>query len=698
MNLLGMLFGPIMRFCYGLVRNYGAAIILFTIITKILLMPLSVWLQKNSIKMVKMQPEVNQIRIDHFGDQDTISDLEQKLYKKNKYNAFASLIPLAIQIVLLMGVVEVIYHPMNYILDVPQPIIEQFNAITLDRVEGIDPESSSLQLYSIQEIQNGAQEYRAVPDAQPQIEKIEPMSMEFLGFNLSWTTSLMWGKSIWVPLIAGLSSLLLSLCQNAANVLQVAQTRWNRYGMLVLSVGLSLYLGMFVPAGVALYWVASNIIAILTLYGLNWAINPKKYVDYEALNRTRTQLASLEATAKKKKRKHNDPLYIREKADYERFFSVGNKHLVFYSESNGFYKYYAGIIEYLLKHTNIPIHYITSDANDNIFRMAEENEQIQAYFIEENRLITLMMKMDADIVVMTMPDLDNFHIKRSYVRKDIEYIYISHGMGSNTMLMRKGSMDHYDTVMVTGIIQRLEVEQTEEVYGLPKKKVVDVGYPLLDDMLVNYEKYRNTHDKSKDEKKMVLIAPSWQKDNIVDSCLDDLLDSLKGHGYQVVVRPHPQHVRHMPEKMEALKERFKDDDDVIIQTDFSNTNTVLEADMLITDWSDIATEYVFTTLRPVLYINTPMKIMNPEYQKIKAVPLNLIMRKETGKDLDPEKIREAHTYVQYLLDHSDEYQERNYKLRQENVYNIGTAGKTGAEYLIQDIFAHVKEAEEHETE
>ena len=698
MNLLGMLFGPIMRFCYGLVRNYGAAIILFTIITKILLMPLSVWLQKNSIKMVKMQPEVNQIRIDHFGDQDTISDLEQKLYKKNKYNAFASLIPLAIQIVLLMGVVEVIYHPMNYILDVPQPIIEQFNAITLDRVEGIDPESSSLQLYSIQEIQNGAQEYRAVPDAQPQIEKIEPMSMEFLGFNLSWTTSLMWGKSIWVPLIAGLSSLLLSLCQNAANVLQVAQTRWNRYGMLVLSVGLSLYLGMFVPAGVALYWVASNIIAILTLYGLNWAINPKKYVDYEALNRTRTQLASLEATAKKKKRKHNDPLYIREKADYERFFSVGNKHLVFYSESNGFYKYYAGIIEYLLKHTNIPIHYITSDANDNIFRMAEENEQIQAYFIEENRLITLMMKMDADIVVMTMPDLDNFHIKRSYVRKDIEYIYISHGMGSNTMLMRKGSMDHYDTVMVTGIIQRLEVEQTEEVYGLPKKKVVDVGYPLLDDMLVNYEKYRSTHDKSKDEKKMVLIAPSWQKDNIVDSCLDDLLDSLKGHGYQVVVRPHPQHVRHMPEKMEALKERFKDDDDVIIQTDFSNTNTVLEADMLITDWSDIATEYVFTTLRPVLYINTPMKIMNPEYQKIKAVPLNLIMRKETGKDLDPEKIREAHTYVQYLLDHSDEYQERNYKLRQENVYNIGTAGKTGAEYLIQDIFAHVKEAEEHETE
>ncbi len=696
MSFLGMLFGPIMRFAYTLTKNYGAAIIVFTVITKILLMPLSVWLQKNSIKMVKMQPEINRIKIEHFGDTDTISDLEQKLYKENKYNAFASLIPLAIQIVLLMGVVEVIYHPMNYILDTPREMIAQFNEITLDRVEGIDPESSSLQLYSIQEIQNGAQEYLAVSN-ETEIEKIRSMSMDFLGFNLSWTTSLMWGKTIWVPLLAGLSSLLLSVCQNAANVLQVAQTRWNRYGMLVLSVGLSLYLGMFVPAGVALYWVASNLIAIATLYGLNWAINPKKYVDYEALNETRTQLASLEANAKKKKRKHNDPLYIREKEDYERFFSIGNKHLVFYSESNGFYKYYAGIIEYLLQNTNIPIHYITSDANDRIFEMAKQYEQIQPYFIEENRLITLMMKMDADIVVMTMPDLENFHIKRSYVRKDIEYIYISHGMGSNTMLMRKGSMDHYDTVMVTGIVQRLEVEQTEEVYGLPKKKIVDVGYPLLDDMLINYENYRSTHHKDPDDQKMVLIAPSWQKDNIVDSCLDDLLESLKGHNYKVIVRPHPQHVRHMPEKMEMLKERFKDDPNIEIQTDFSNTNTVLEADMLITDWSDIATEYVFTTLRPVLYINTPMKIMNPEYTKIAAEPLNLLMRRETGKNLDPENIKEADTYVQYLLDHSDEYQEHNRSLREEHVYNIGTAGKTGAEYLIQDIFNHVKEVEKHET-
>ena len=52
-----------------------------------------------------------------------------------------------------------------------------------------------------------------------------------------------------------------------------------------------------------------------------------------------------------------------------------------------------------------------------------------------------MMKMDADVVVMTMPDIENYHIKRSYIRKDINYVYVPHGMDSLNMTMRTGSMD-----------------------------------------------------------------------------------------------------------------------------------------------------------------------------------------------------------------------------------------------------------------
>ena len=88
-----------MYFCYYLVHNYGLAIILFTLISKIVLLPVSVWVQKNSIKMVKMQPEINRIKAKHFGDADRIADEQSKIFKREKYNPLASLIPLAVQII-----------------------------------------------------------------------------------------------------------------------------------------------------------------------------------------------------------------------------------------------------------------------------------------------------------------------------------------------------------------------------------------------------------------------------------------------------------------------------------------------------------------------------------------------------------------------------------------------------------------------
>ena len=123
----------------------------------------------------------------------------------------------------------------------------------------------------------------------------------FLGINLSHNPSIVLGVTIAVPVVAGLSSYLLCVAQNKSNVLQAEQSKVNQWGMLILSVGLSLYLGFFVPAGIALYWVASNLLAIVQLYALNAVIPPKKYVDYEALEESRKELAELQNLGGKKK-------------------------------------------------------------------------------------------------------------------------------------------------------------------------------------------------------------------------------------------------------------------------------------------------------------------------------------------------------------------------------------------------------------
>lgn len=605
------------------------AVILFTFITKIILLPVSVWVQKNSIKMVKIQPDINFLKVRHFGDADAIAEGQNKLFRQAGYYPLASIVPTVIQLVLLMAVIAAIKAGMA---------------------------DSSI-------------------------------DMRFLGVDLSLIPAQGRGWLILSPIAAGASAWLMCAAQNQSNVLQAEQDNWNKYGMLILSVGLSLYLGWFVSVGVALYWVASNLFSIAQLYLLNMAIDPKKYVDYARLEESKKQLSELQQLGGKRHGREARELARRERADYKRFFSVLNKHLVFYSESSGFYKYYKGIIEYILKNTNIAVHYITSDPNDQVFAISQSQPRLKPYYIAEKRLITLMMKLDCDVMVMTMPDIENFHIKRSYVRKDIEYVYVPHCIDSINMTMRTGAVDHYDSVLCVGKHQKEEITNTEAVYGLPHKTLVDWGYTLLDEMRAQYA--ASAHEDKPGKK--ILIAPSWQKDNIVDSCLEEILDTLKGRGYQITVRPHPQEVRLKQAYMEQLETKYAADRDVEIQTDFSSNSTVFEADLLITDWSGITYEYAFTTLRPVLFIDTPMKVMNPEYEKINTPPINIWMREVIGAVVKPDELEKLPEAVERLLSGRDEYRERIDRFVHEYVYNLGNSGEVGAKYIINEIQKKIKE-------
>ena len=672
--------GKVMEVCYDFLNNYGLAIIAFTIISKIVLLPISIWVQKNSIKMVKMQPDINKIKIKYFGDKDTIAEEESKLYKKYKYSPFASIIPLVIQIALLLGLVKVINKPVTYILNYDSNTVIKYEEVLKDRNK--DVEASEVEV--VKDINKGKDltAYYNVA-GEEKVNDIKDLSFDFLGLDLTYVAANEKGIAYIIPIIAGLSALVLCIGQNMMNVLQKEQSAANKYGMLILSVGLSLYLGMFVAAGVALYWTASNLLAVLQQWLLNIFIDPKKHVDYEELEKTGKELRDMEKGSKVKR----TPAQVRkEKQDYKKFFKVVNKHLVFYSESNGFYKYYKAIIEYLLENTNITIHYITSDYNDKIFELEKQNPQIKAYYIGERKLITLMMKMDADVVVMTMPDLENYHIKRSYLRKDIEYIFIPHSMDSLNMTMRYKSMDAYDTVYVTGKDQRAEAEATNVKHNLKNRKIVDWGYSLLDEMIEDYEK---NHKESKE--KTVLIAPSWQKDNIIDLCLDEILNKLRGHDYKVIVRPHPQHVRHMKEKFEILKDQYKNDKTIEIQTDFSSNNTVFDADLMITDWSGICYEYAFTTKKPVLFINSPMKIMNPNYKEIDVEPINIWCRNKIGRELELNELDTIDKEVESMLKSSKEYKKKITDITNEYVYNLGHSGEVGAEYIIECIQQKISE-------
>jgi YidC/Oxa1 family membrane protein insertase len=473
------------------------------------------------------------------------------------------------------------------------------------------------------------------------------------------------------------------LVQNKENVLQQQQGRLNKWGMTIFLVAFSLYFTFVVPAGVGLYWICSNLFSAIQIYILNWIYNPKKYIDYEDLEASKEANKILKEIKEQKKAqsKINAP---REKADYKRFLETEGKQLVFYSEKSGFYKYFHNIVDEIIKRSDIVIHYVTSDPNDAIFNKNEE--QISPYYIGEKRLIPLFMKMDADMVIMTMPDLDNFHIKRSMLRKDIEYVYIFHAPLSFIMTIRDKAIDNYDTIFCTGIHQVKEIRESEKLYGLKPKMLVECGYGVIENMRQHFQEKKDIYLNK--PIKSILIAPTWNEDNILDSCLDDILENILDKGWKVIVRPHPEYIKRFPLKMKSMIEKFEDriGEYFEIQTDFSSNETVYSADILITDWSWIAYEYSLSTLRPSLFINTKMKVANPNWDELSLTPLNLSLRSQIGIQLEKQEVskRIAGEIEKMLANYSD-YEKRIKDIEEKYIFNFGKSGIIGASYIIAKL-------------
>lgn len=627
-DFLANILGYVMDLCYLIVPNYFVDIILFTILTKILLLPVSLWTNRNGLKMVSILPQVNRIKARYYGDRERIGDEQAAMYKKEGYRPLLTIVPLALQIIILMGMIGVIHS-----------ITDSGLAPAL----GLIP------------VEDGG-----------------------------WT---------WLmPLLAGGAAVLLSLAQNRINPLQKEQSRAEQMSTNGLSVAISLVLGFFVSVGVAEYWIFSNLFSILVQLVCNLIQPPAKYVDYEALAESRKELEKLNAIGADRNSKE---LRRREKADYKRFFKVANKHLVFYSESSGFYKYFENIIAELLRRTNVVIHYVTSDPEDQIFAIAAKESRIQPYYIGENRLITLFMKMDADTVVMTMPDLNTYHLKRSMIRKDIEYVYVFHGMFSGLSTLRAGALDHFDTLLVPahGFVDEMKAWNRKK--GLPDQKMVPCGYGVVDNMAEQYDKM----EKTENPVKTVLIAPSWQPDNVMEMCLHDLAEPLLAAGYDITVRPHPQYLRRFPGQMEALvqscekynKDRFR------FQMGFASNETVFASDVLVTDWSNIGYEFALATKKPVLFVNTPRKMVNPEWteEDIEKYSTDAKIRDIIGVALEPGDVREkARETVDKLVANRAEYAETIENVRQTRLCHFGESGKYGAQYLIARMLERQREKKE----
>lgn len=141
--------------------------------------------------------------------------------------------------------------------------------------------------------------------------------------------------------------------------------------------------------------------------------------------------------------------------------------------------------------------------------------------------------------------------------------------------------------------------------------------------------------------------------------------------------------------MNAIVERYADrvGEGLTFELDFSVNKSVYSSDLLITDWSGISLEFSFATGKPVLFVNTKIKSLNPNWQKIELTPVEISLRSQIGIALDKDQLDRTAEAAKELITNREEYSRRIGEVLGGFLYNIGDNGKTGAMYVLRRIKA-----------
>ena len=377
-----------------------------------------------------------------------------------------------------------------------------------------------------------------------------------------------------------------------------------------------------------------------------------------------------------------ESVFGKERKELEKFnqLDLDERSIVFYSEDISSFVHFEQIIHELTKEMGYQICYVTSAKDDPILN--SQNKKIKAFYIGLGATRTkFFMELKAEVLVMTMPSLETYFIKRSRVYP-VHYVYVFHSINSTHRNYRKNAFDHFDSIFCTGPHHVKEIIATEQLYNLKQKNLVTCGYGLFDKLEKN-KPVKNQELCTKDGRKKLLVAPSWGKKGLLETKGPELVKILLDAGYHVTVRPHPMTVRKWPKIIKTIRSEFKDESNFEMETDVSSFESLYSTYGLISDWSGIGFEYAFVCERLVLYVDVPHKNNNPDYNKISCEPLESSIRNLIGVVISPNELEGIPKIIESTYENIDLFKTKVQEVRNKTVFNFGQSGINGAQEIVK---------------
>ena len=283
-NFFANIFGYILKWIYLLVKNYGLAIIIFSVLVKIVMLPISIRQQKTMKKNEKIQKELKILQIKHKGNPERLNQETMELYKRENVNPFGGCFTIIIQFILLISMFYLVKSPLTYMQKIDSNIIEN-EIIEIKKVNGEDSISQGYPEMSV------IKYLKQNNDTENQMY----INMDFLGLDLSKVPQENFGdwKVFVIPVLYVISSILsikmttnmtnkkkeekeknkeekaLLTEENKAEMDQEEMTAQMNKSMSLMMPILSVSVSLIAPLGLSLYWLINNIIMMIERLMLN---------------------------------------------------------------------------------------------------------------------------------------------------------------------------------------------------------------------------------------------------------------------------------------------------------------------------------------------------------------------------------------------------------------------------------------------
>ncbi len=270
MGAISSLFGYLLNALYNVFNNYGIAIIVFSIILRIILIPITIKQQKSLKKSAELQEEMKEIQRKYKNNPEKLNQETIELYKREKLSPFAGCFSSIIQILIILSVFWLVSQPLTYMKKIDSNIISEY----MTKLQEDNNQSSYKEIEIINKYGNEDERVR--------------LNMNFLGLDLSKVPSnnLTDWKVYIIPLLYVVSSVLSIKFNNSLNnkkkeekkkAITDGTTKTNQIeepseleamesmnkNMMYMLPLMSVFIAFIAPLGLALYWFISNVLIII---------------------------------------------------------------------------------------------------------------------------------------------------------------------------------------------------------------------------------------------------------------------------------------------------------------------------------------------------------------------------------------------------------------------------------------------------